>query len=237
LVLHRDFLRRVGLGHECVAGMLLPLQLKLLVDVRHRDRNRLVQLFDLLVARLEFALNPPNSQLEQLVLPLRFDNLRLKEVFVLLKGMRSGHPVLDFVVEFLLFLLHLDPLLVEAVHLLIEFVDRFVLQRVVAVLGVQLLDQGLQLFLLCFDVDRVPLEVVVLLLLQLSVQFYVQVFYHVVQLPLGFLDLRLALKKRINVGVPLNGYSIHSKLRGTHRPLTVHSAMCFDSSNLSRFLP
>lgn len=109
---------------------------------------------------------------------LGLDNLVLEEVFVLLKGSCTGLPVLDLFVQVLLFLRHLHSLFVEAVHLLVQLVDHLILECVVAVFGIQLLDQRLQLLLLSLHVDRVALEVVVLLLFQLTVKLGVELLNH-----------------------------------------------------------
>ena len=81
-------------------------------------------------------MNTADCELEEFVLSLGFDNLILKEVFVLLKALGTGHPVLDLLVELLFLVGHLDSLLVESVDFLIEFVDGLVFEGVVAVLGI-----------------------------------------------------------------------------------------------------
>ena len=64
---------------------------------------------------------------------------------------------------------------------MIQLVDCFILQGIVAVLCVQLLNQGLQLLLLCLHINGVTLEVVVLLLLELMIQLGVKIFDNVVE--------------------------------------------------------
>lgn len=60
---------------------------KLLIDVGHCDRNRLVKFFDGLISLLEFSLNAADCKLEQLVLTLGFDDLVLQKVLVLLESL------------------------------------------------------------------------------------------------------------------------------------------------------
>ena len=107
--------------------------LDMLINVCHRNRYRLVQLLDLLVACLKLTLNATNSQLEEFVLPLGLNYLCLQEVLVLFEGLGSGHPVFDLFVELLFLGFHFDSLLIEAVHFLIELVDGFILESVVAI--------------------------------------------------------------------------------------------------------
>ena len=63
--------------------------------------------------------------------------------------------MLDFFAQLLLFVFNLGTELVQSVHLLVQLVNCLVLQRVIAVFGVKLLDQSLELLLLGLDVDRV----------------------------------------------------------------------------------
>ena len=177
------------LRHKSVALGLL--ELNLLIDVAHSDRCRLVQLLDGLVARLKLALNAADRKFEQLVLPLRLNDLRLQEVLVLLEGLRTRHPVLDLLVELLLLRLHLYALLVETIHLLVQLVDGLVLESVVAVFGVQLLNERLQLLLLRLHVDGVALQVVVFLLLELPVELDVELGDDLVELAALRFDLRV----------------------------------------------
>lgn len=84
---------------------------------------------------------------------------------------------------------------VEAVDLLIQLVDRLVFQRVVLILVVQFLDERLELLLLRFHVDGVALEVVMLLLLELSAKLLVKVANHIVELLLHSTNLRIRLQE------------------------------------------
>ena len=132
---------KLSLCHEsCRASHPCFLKLDLLVDVGHSDGHWLIKVLNDLVFLLELALDAPDRQLEQLVLPFGLNDLVLEEIFVLLESLSTGHPVLDLLVQLLLFSLHFDSLLVQGIHLLVQVVDRLVLERVVRVLGVQLLN-------------------------------------------------------------------------------------------------
>ena len=178
------------LRHESVSVPSLG-HFYLLIDITHRDGDRLLQVCDSFIALLQLSLNSSNGQLEELVLPLGFNDLVLEEVFVLFEGGRAGLPMLDLLAEILLFLRHLHTLLVQAVHLLIQLVDHFILESVVAVFGVEFLDQRLQLLLLGLNIDGVTFEVVVLLLLQLIVKLSVELFDNGVQISLRLGHFRL----------------------------------------------
>ena len=99
--------------------------------------------------------------------------------------------MLDLLVELLLLRLHLHTLLVETVHLLVQLVDGLVLERVIAVFGIQLLNERLQLLLLRLHVDGVAFEVVVLLLLELPVELDVELGDDLVELAALRFDLRV----------------------------------------------
>ena len=59
--------------------------------------------------------------------------------------------------------------LVQAVYLLVQLVDCLVFECIVAILGIQLLDESLELLLLRFHVDGVAFKVVMLLFLELCI--------------------------------------------------------------------
>ena len=105
----------------------------LLIKVFHCNRHWLVHLFYRLVTLFQISLNPANSQLQKLILSLGFYDLILEEVFVLLEGLGTCHPMLNLLVHFLLLILHLLPLTIQTVNLLVQFVNGLILQRVVAI--------------------------------------------------------------------------------------------------------
>ena len=100
-------------------------------------------------------MNPANSQLQKLILSLGLDDLILEEVLVLLKCLSTRNPMLVLLAELLFLILHFLSLSVQAIHLLIQLVDGLVLQRVIAIFGVQLLDQSLELLFLRLDINGV----------------------------------------------------------------------------------
>ena len=138
-------------------------------------------------------MDPSNGQLEEFVLPLRFDDLILKKVLVLFESLCARRPMLDLLVKLLLFILNLLPLAVQTVHLLVQLVNGLVLQCIVAILGVELLNERFQFFLLCLHVDRVAFQIVVLLLFQLLIKLGVQLFDHIVKFLLSVLQIRVVL--------------------------------------------
>ena len=130
LLLHR----RLGFGQEsCAVSCRSFAHFNLLVDVCHCDWDRLVHLFNHLVALLQFSLNPTNRQLQKLVLSFGLNDLILKEVLVLLEGLGTRHPVFNLFIHLLLLILYLLPLAIHTVDLLVQVVDRFIFQRVVAI--------------------------------------------------------------------------------------------------------
>lgn len=96
--------------------------------------------------------------------------------------------MLNLFIQLLLFLFHLYALLIQTANFRLQLENGLVLERVVTVFSVKLLNQGFQFFLLCLDVDRVALKVVVLLLLQLTVKFHIKLRDDVVQLLLRLSD-------------------------------------------------
>lgn len=133
LLLHGRSLE-ASFSHESVAVGLS--YLNLLIHVSHCDRDRLLQLFNCLVSLFEFALNSTNGKFEQLILSLRFDDLVLKEVFILLKSLRTCHPVLNLFVKLLFFAFHLLTLFIQTIDLLVKLVNSLVLECVITILSV-----------------------------------------------------------------------------------------------------
>lgn len=112
----------------------------------------------------------------------------LQEVLVLLEGGRTRLPVLNFLIKIFFFLCHFDPFLVQTVNFLIQFVNHLILESVVAVLSVEFLNERLQLLLFRLHVDRVALEVVMLLLFQLAIELRVEFLDHGVEVSLSLRD-------------------------------------------------
>ena len=79
--------------------------------------------------------------------------------------------MLDLFAELLLLILNLLSLSVHTIYLLVQFVNSLILQRIVAILRIQFLNQCLKLLLLRLDIDGVSLKIVMLLLLELVVEF------------------------------------------------------------------
>ena len=100
---------------------------------------------------------------------LRLDDLILQKVLVLFKGLCPRCPMLDPLIQFLFLVLKLLPLPIHAIDILIQLVNRLILQRVVRVLGIELLNKCLQLLLFRFYIDRVTFKIVMLLFSQLFV--------------------------------------------------------------------
>ena len=121
--------------------------------------------------------------------------MRLQKVLVLVERLCSRLQILDFVAEVLLLCLNFGAEFVEAVNFLVQLVDRLVFERVVLVLVVQFLNQGLELLLLGLHVDRVAFKVVMLLFLKLGAQLFVQVADHVVKFLLHAADFRVRLQE------------------------------------------
>ena len=88
--------------------------------------------------------------------------------------------MLDPLIQFLFLVLKLLPLPIHAIDFLIQLVNRLILQRVVRVLGIELLNERLELLLLRFDIDRVTFKIVMLLLSQLFVKLFVQIVDHII---------------------------------------------------------
>ena len=105
-------------------------------------------------------------------------------------------------VELLLFILYLLPFAIQTVHLLVQLVDSLVLQRIVAILGIQLLNECLQLLLFRLDVDGVPFQIVMLLLFQLVVELRIQLLNHIVEVLASLLDFRVLLRPLSRCSVP-----------------------------------
>ena len=123
----------------------------------------------------------------------------LQEVLILLESLRTGHPVLDLLVEFLFLILDLLTLLIKAINLLVQLVNSLILKCVVAVLGVQLLDQSLQLLLLRLHIDGVAFQIVMFLLLELVIKLGVQLLNDLIKLLLGLRNKRVLVRKLFNV--------------------------------------
>ena len=123
----------------------------------------------------------------------------LQEVLILLESLRTGHPVLDLLVEFLFLILDLLTLLIKAINLLVQLVNSLILKCVVAVLGVQLLDQSLQLLLLRLHIDGVAFQIVMFLLLELVIKLGVQLLNDFIELLLGLRNERVLVRKLFNV--------------------------------------
>ena len=104
--------------------------------------------------------------------------------------------VSDPLILCLLFSFHLDLLRVQLAYGLLEVVDHLILERIVRILLVQFIYQLLQLFLLLLHVNRIPFEVVVLLLLQHSIKFVVQTIDNFLQFGLLAFDLGCLLLLR-----------------------------------------
>ena len=86
------------------------------------------------------------------------------------------------------FLLHLDSFFVQAVDFLVQLVNRFILESVIAVFCIQFLNQSLKLFLFSLDVDGVSFEIVMFLFFELLVEFFIQLIDNVIELLLGSKD-------------------------------------------------
>ena len=123
----------------------------------------------------------------------------LQEVLILLESLRTGHPVLDLLVEFLFLILDLLTLLIKAINLLVQLVNSLILKCVVAVLGVQLLDQSLQLLLLRLHIDGVAFQIVMFLLLELVIKLGIQLLNDFIELLLGLRNERVLVRKLFNV--------------------------------------
>ena len=80
-------------------------------------------------------------------------DLVLKEVLVLFESSGASLPVLDLLIQLLFLVVHLHSFFVQAINFLIQLVDHLILQSVVAILGVELLDQCLQLSFLGLHID------------------------------------------------------------------------------------
>ena len=203
LLLHRGLcLSQEGRPIINIHSLCSFVDLDLLIDVRHGDRDRSTHLLNSLVTLLQLALNPPDGQLQKLVLSLRLYDLVLEEVLVLLESLCTRCPMFYLFVELLLFILYLFPLAIQTVHLLVQLVDSLVLQRIVAILGIQLLNECLQLLLFRLDVDGVPLQIVMLLLLQLVVELRIQLLNHIIEVLASLLDLRVLLRPLSRCSVP-----------------------------------
>ena len=111
---------------------------------------------------------------------LRLDDLILQKVLVLFKGLCPRRPMLDPLIQFLLLVLKLLPLPIHAIDLLIQLVNRLILQRIVRVLGIELLNKRLELLLFRFYIDRVTFKIVMLLFSQLFVELFVQIMDHII---------------------------------------------------------
>ena len=88
--------------------------------------------------------------------------------------------MLDPLIQFLLLVLKLLPLPIHAIDLLIQLVNRLILQRIVRVLGIELLNKRLELLLFRFYIDRVTFKIVMLLFSQLFVELFVQIMDHII---------------------------------------------------------
>jgi hypothetical protein len=99
----------------------------------------------------------------------------LEEVFLLLVPLRLGLPILDVFIEFLLFLLLPDLVLADGANGALQLRNLLILERIVRVLLVQLLDQLPQVLLLLLHVYVVPLQVLVLLFGEDTIELLVEV--------------------------------------------------------------
>ena len=88
--------------------------------------------------------------------------------------------MLDPLIQFLFLVLKLLPLPIHAIDILIQLVNRLILQRVVRVLGIELLNKCLQLLLFRFYIDRVTFKIVMLLFSQLFVELFVQIMDYII---------------------------------------------------------
>ena len=77
--------------------------------------------------------------------------------------------MLDLIAQFLFLSLDLGTKLVQAVDLLVQLIDGLVFERIVAVFGIQFLDESLEFLLLSFHINGVAFQIVVLLLLELCI--------------------------------------------------------------------
>lgn len=125
--------------------------------------------------RLQLFLESLDGELEKFVLPLRFQHLFVQKFLFLLEVVGLRLESLQSLVLLLAFSLDTD--LVVAVRLddFLEHIDFFILQRIVAVLKIELFNHITQVFLLALDVDVVSLEVFEFLLSEHIVQFIIEV--------------------------------------------------------------
>lgn len=117
----------------------------------------------------------------------------MQEGLVLFKSLAPGFPILDFLFEVCFFLLAPDLLIVHLLDGVLERVDNFFLLGVALVLFIQLRDNLAQVLFLLFDVHRVSLQIVVLLLLQLLVKLLVEARDGIIELIVDLEDFLLLL--------------------------------------------
>ena len=82
--------------------------------------------------------------------------------------------MLNLIVKLLFFIFHLYSLFVQTVDFLVELVDSFIFESIVAIFCVQLLNQSLELLFLCLNIDGVTFKIVMLLFLELLVKFFIK---------------------------------------------------------------
>lgn len=130
-----------------------------------------------------------NGQLEQLVLSLRFQYLLVKKISLLLEVIRAASPFLDLFYLLVFFLFHPNLIIPNTLNSLLEAIDLLVLDRIVAVLLIELINQLPQFKLLSLHEDVVTLQVLVFLLCEHQVQFVIELCDLVVDLLFVFHNL------------------------------------------------
>lgn len=126
-----------------------------------------------LVFAFQFGLQTAQGQLEQLVLPFAINNLVLQEVLVLLEGVGPSAEVGNFFLQVAFVGLLLGLVVCQLLHGHELLLNLSVLSGGILILVVEFCDELAQLTLLLLYVDRVALEVVVLVLLQNPVQLHI----------------------------------------------------------------